>query len=114
MSGWRQLWVWLPPLIAVGVIAIESTATFSASHTSRVLRPLYEALFGAVADERWEEIHHVFRKCGHFFGYGTVCLTFLWSWLITLGKRISLATGQWRLQVEPAGDRVDGGGCEWR
>jgi VanZ family protein len=90
------LWIWLPPVIALTIIATESTNTFSAEHTSSWLRPIFERHFGPVSDARWGAMHHYFRKSGHFGGYGLVCLTFLRAWLITLAVRAALGLWAWR------------------
>jgi VanZ family protein len=88
--------VWLPVAIAVTIIACESTDTFSGAHTSGWLRPWLERIFGHINDAVWELGHHLFRKSGHFAGYGLVCLTFLRAWLITLALRSGLGLWGWR------------------
>ena len=98
-SGWGRLWAWVPVMFAAAVIATESTNTFSAEHTGRWLLPILEALLGARARACYQEINHVLRKTGHFFGYGTVCLTFLRAWLIELGMAANLGRAMWRLRA---------------
>ena len=71
---------WLPVLISVYVIVLESTPMFGADHTSGPLRRIFEALFGPVGDVRWDLIHHYIRKTGHFVGYGIIGLTWLRAW----------------------------------
>ena len=89
-SGFESLkfWIsaWLPVLIGIVVIGIESTEAFGSNHTSGPLRRLWEALFGAVSEPRWELIHHLIRKCGHFFAYGFIGLAWLRAWWMTLPK----------------------------
>ena len=75
---------WLPAMIGIAVICIESTGTFSAENTSGWLRPIFERIFGVFQDERWALFHHYARKAGHFLGYGTLGLAFLRAWLFTL------------------------------
>jgi VanZ family protein len=77
---------WLPVVIGVGVIALESTELFGSNHTSGPLRWLWETLFGAVRNSRWEVIHHTIRKSGHFFGYGAIGLAWLRAWWMTLPR----------------------------
>ena len=96
-AGWRQVWVWLPPVIAIFVIACESTNTFSAEHTSGWLRPVFERIFGHVSDQFWSVLHHTARKSGHLSGYGMVCLTYLRAWLWTLARRPALRMWAWRV-----------------
>jgi VanZ family protein len=75
---------WLPVLLGVCVIMLESTEMMGANHTSGPLRWLFEHLFGHVADARWENLHMLFRKSGHFLGYGTIGMLWLRAWWMTL------------------------------
>jgi VanZ family protein len=98
-GDWRWwLKVWLPVAIAIAIICIESTDTFSSQHTSDWLRPIVERVFGAFSDRRWESFHHYLRKTGHFVGYGTVGFTFLRAWLHTLARRGRTSLLSWRLE----------------
>ena len=83
-----KFWVsaWLPVAIGVGVIALESTELFGSNHTSGPLRWIWETIFGAVGNARWEVIHHLIRKSGHFFGYGFIGLAWLRAWWMTLPR----------------------------
>jgi VanZ family protein len=90
--------VWTPVAIAVAVIAIESTATFSSQNTSNWLRPVVQHWFGAMSDSAWEMLHHYLRKSGHFLGYGTVGFTFLRAWLYTTARRGSVSLLSWRVE----------------
>lgn len=78
--------VWLPVVLAIGVIATESTEYFGADRTSGPLRVAYQYLFGSVDDASWETIHYGIRKTGHFMGYGLVGLAWLRAWWMTLPK----------------------------
>jgi VanZ family protein len=75
---------WLPVVLGIGLIVLESTELFGSNHTSHLLRGLWEAIFGPVANARWAVIHHFIRKSGHFFGYGTIGLLWLRAWWMTL------------------------------
>ena len=98
-EGWRWwVYVWVPVLVAVGVIAVESSNTFSAQNTSGWLRPLVEHLFGPISDAAWDPIHHSIRKTGHFVGYGLVDLSFLRAWLYSLVKERPKPLLAWRLE----------------
>lgn len=77
---------WLPVVLGVAVIALESTIFFGSDNTSGPLRWIYEHLFGQVTNARWNSIHHFIRKCGHFFGYGTIGLLWLRAWWMTLPR----------------------------
>ncbi len=75
---------WLPVAAGIALIVVESTVWLGADHTSHPLRWLWEAIFGPVSLARWEIIHHLIRKCGHFFGYGFIGLAWLRAWWMTL------------------------------
>jgi VanZ family protein len=98
-DDWRWwLKVWLPVVIAVAIICVESTNTFSAQNTSSWLRPILERWFGAFQDNAWETFHHHLRKTGHFVGYGTVGFTFLRAWLHTRARGGVPTLVSWRLE----------------
>ncbi|MFZ1085195.1 MAG: VanZ family protein [Terracidiphilus sp.] len=82
----RKFWIsaWLPVVFAIAVILLESTEFCGADHTSHPLRWLWELLFGPVGNAQWEQIHHLIRKCGHFFGYGFIGVAWLRAWWMTL------------------------------
>jgi len=76
------------------VIVRESTASFGGDHTARILRPIWETLFGAVTNQEWDQIHHYIRKTGHFLGYGVQGLAWLRAWVRTWQPRF--AWDAWR------------------
>jgi VanZ family protein len=80
------MYVWLPVLLGICVIAIESSQRFGTNYTSGPIRRVVEALFGHIADARWESVHHYIRKCGHFLGYGLIGLAWLRAWWLTLPR----------------------------
>lgn len=80
------LGVWFPVALGVAVIALESTVMMGADHTSGPLRWLFQSIFGPVQDDRWDLIHHIVRKSGHFIGYGLLGLTWLRAWWFTLPR----------------------------
>jgi VanZ family protein len=81
-----RFWIsaWLPVVIGISVILVESTEMMGAEYTSGPLRKLFEAIFGAVGDSSWELLHHYIRKSGHFIGYGLIGLAWLRAWWMTL------------------------------
>jgi VanZ family protein len=78
--------VWLPVVLGVAVIMLESTEFMGADHTSGPLRWLWQAIFGHVSNARWEIIHHLIRKSGHFIAYGLIGLAWLRAWWMTLPR----------------------------
>ena len=79
-------WVsaWLPVVLGILMIMVESTEWLGADHTTGPLRLLYQAIFGQVSNGQWEIIHHYIRKSGHFIGYGLIGLAWLRAWWMTL------------------------------
>lgn len=75
---------WLPVLLGICAILLESTEFMGADHTSGPLRWLFQAIFGPVSNARWPVIHALIRKSGHFFGYGLIGLFWLRAWWMSL------------------------------
>jgi VanZ family protein len=83
---WFWIGAWLPVLIGIAIIATESQEFMGADHTAGPLRLAFQLIFGPVSDARWDMIHHLIRKSGHFVGYGLVGLTWLRAWWLTLPR----------------------------
>jgi VanZ family protein len=81
-----RFWVsaWLPVLLGILMIVVESTEWMGADYTSGPLRMIWQAIFGHVTEPQWQIIHHYIRKSGHFFGYGFIGLAWLRAWWMTL------------------------------
>jgi VanZ family protein len=77
---------WIPVAAGIGIIVLESTEMMGSDHTSHPLRWLWETLFGPVGEARWEVVHHLVRKSGHFFGYGALGVAWLRAWWMTLPR----------------------------
>ena len=80
--------VWLPVVLGLCVIAMESTAALGSDHTTGPLRAIFQAIFWPVSDASWDIIHHVIRKSGHFIGYGLLGLAWLRAWWMTLPRSV--------------------------
>ncbi len=78
---------WIPAIIGITVIIIESTGAMSSDNTSRWLLPIWIKLFGPITPEHWAVVHHWIRKTGHFTGYGLVSLCFFEGWRTTLSAK---------------------------
>jgi VanZ family protein len=87
-NKWRSLrpWInaWGPVALGIVIIALETQEFMGSNYTNGPFRHLYEALFGNVSNRRWEVIHHLIRKGGHFGGYGLIGLAWLRAWWKTL------------------------------
>jgi VanZ family protein len=81
-------WVrtWLPVVVGILMIMVESTEWMGADNTTGPLRTFFQAIFGHVTDAQWDTIHHIIRKSGHFVGYGLIGLAWLRAWWMTLPK----------------------------
>ena len=67
---------WVPAILMVGVIAVESTELFSGHHTGHMLAQLL-ALFSIHLPARVIHLlNAILRKCGHVTGYGFLCFLF--------------------------------------
>ena len=64
-SSHAQIWkAWLPAIIWLGVITLESTDFGGSENTSRILYPLLHFLL-KLDPVRFEIWHHYIRKTGH-------------------------------------------------
>jgi VanZ family protein len=86
--------VWLPSILWLAVIMLESTDLASAQHTSRVLYPVFHFLFG-VDSVRFAIYHAVMRKIGHFVGYFTLSVLLFRSWRATFPRLSTRWCLQW-------------------
>ena len=85
-NSWFWISAWLPVILGICAILVESTEFMGAEHTSGPFRHFFEAIFGRVGDDRWDMIHHHIRKSGHFLGYGAIGLAWLRAWWMTLSR----------------------------
>ncbi len=65
----RRLWRYVPVVLWMGFIFYASTSEFSASNTSRIIRPLLVWLFPNISEERIALAHFFTRKAAHFTEY---------------------------------------------
>lgn len=80
----KKIWQsWVPALVWLTLIAIESTNWLSSSNTSHFLYPIFHFLTG-VDPARFEIWNEYSRKAGHFVGY------FVLSWLLFGAWRATL------------------------
>lgn len=72
--GESRLWRYGPVALWVGLIFFASTSGFSASNTSRVIRPLLLWLFPDITEPALASAHFFVRKAAHFVEYGVLAL----------------------------------------
>ena len=83
---------WIPVLLCILAIALESTVMFGADHTSGPLQALLEfVLQRHFTQPQWWRLHMEIRKGGHFLGYGIMSL----AWFRAFWKT-------WRVTDDPA------------
>ena len=89
---WKQ---WIPALIWIGVICVESTDLMSAANTGSILFAIVARVLGHVDLATLLEWNHVLRKVGHVVGYAIL------SWLLFRAWRATLPSPSGRLWAWP-------------
>jgi len=83
---------WIPVLVCILVIAMESTVYFGADHTTGPLQRFFEFLFQRhFTQPEWWRLHLIIRKCGHFTGYGILSIAWFRAFWMTLPLSIDLS-----------------------
>src|SRR5215207_80657 len=74
-QGWRRrLWRYGPPVAWACFVLFASSASFSASNTSRIIRPLLLWLFPDISEASLASVHFLVRKAAHFSEYAVLAL----------------------------------------
>lgn len=74
------LWIWLPTILWIVLIAIESTKYLSGANTGSWLKALFGQLHAPISEGGLEQLNFLARKTGHFCGYGILSGLFFHSW----------------------------------
>jgi len=103
-AAWAvYLFRWMPLVMMLGVLYMESTAMMGADRTSGHLHSWMHAMTGSSSglDRHWPMIHHLIRKTGHFLGYGVLSLAWLRGMLLSLRQCGGWTkwNGAWRIQT---------------
>ncbi|HYE16059.1 MAG TPA: VanZ family protein [Pyrinomonadaceae bacterium] len=69
-----RLWRYGPVVVWAGLIFLASTGNFSASNTSRFIRPLLLWLFPDITEATLLLVHFYVRKAAHFTEYAVLAL----------------------------------------
>jgi VanZ family protein len=69
-----RLWRYGPVLAWAAFVLFASSANFSASNTSRIIRPLLLWLFPGIAEASIQQVHSFVRKTAHFTEYAILAL----------------------------------------
>lgn len=74
-GAWRgRLWRYGPVVAWACFVLFASSASFSASNTSRVIRPLLVWLFPGITEATLVGVHFLVRKTAHFTEYAVLAL----------------------------------------
>jgi len=90
----RIIKVWLPSVIWLAIITLESTNIGSSEHTARFLYPIFAFLFG-LDPARFAIWHAMMRKAGHFVGYFILSVLLFRSWRATFPRLSTRWCLQW-------------------
>ena len=82
---------WLPLLIWLGIIFVDSTDLMSAEHTSRFIVPFLRWLNPDISQETLGSIHSIVRKCAHLGEYAVLALLLLRAAILMTNLKRSLA-----------------------
>ena len=70
----RRLWRYGPLVAWACFVLFASSASFSASNTSRIIRPLLLWLFPDISEASLASVHFLVRKAAHFSEYAVLAL----------------------------------------
>ena len=70
----RRLWRYGPLVAWACFVLFASSSSFSASNTSRIIRPLLLWLFPDISEESLAYVHFLVRKAAHFSEYALLAL----------------------------------------
>jgi VanZ family protein len=70
----RRLWRYGPLVAWACFVLFASSASFSASNTSRIIRPLLLWLFPDISEASLASVHFLVRKTAHFSEYAVLAL----------------------------------------
>src|SRR5215216_1778225 len=70
----RRLWRYGPLVAWACFVLFASSASFSASNTSRIIRPLLLWLFPDISEASLVYVHFLVRKAAHFTEYAVLAL----------------------------------------
>ena len=79
----RFVRAWVPVVVWLMVIALESTPFMGADHTSGPLQRFFELFHGPFTSREWWHWHMAIRKTGHVVGYGILSILFFRAFWMT-------------------------------
>jgi VanZ family protein len=91
--------VWIPVLIGLGVICVESTRFMGGNTTQKMIADVWQAVVGRGESAYIGPVNHYLRKVGHVTGYGTLSLLFRRAWYVTIRAYMAIASHELRIAV---------------
>ncbi len=92
---------WIPALLWLAVIALESTKIASSANTSKLLLFLLVHFNSRYIATHFVLLHALLRKLGHCFGYGMLSFFMLRAWWTTVMlPRRAMHAAPWRAMVQ--------------
>ncbi len=88
-----RAWRYGPVVLWAGFVLLASSASFSASNTSRIIRPLLLWLFPGIDEASIAHVHFLVRKAAHFTEYALLAL--LAARAFATSARAALARRWW-------------------
>lgn len=88
-----RLWRYGPLVAWTCLILFASSSTFSASNTSRIIRPLLLWLFPNITEAKLDEVHFLVRKASHLTEYAVLAV--LAARALRTSSRRALAKRWW-------------------
>ena len=98
-----QVSLYLPLMMGLAVIGLESTRTMGASHTAQWLLSIVNFFHPQSYNDTFEEFNQALRKSGHFLGYGTLGVIAARIWFAWMRGRVSARWSQVRFHAALSG-----------
>ncbi len=83
-----HLHAWIPALMAITVICVESTNSMGLTHTNAMLSSVVR--WTGHQPTEVDPFNRLLRKLGHFTGYGLLGVCFARGWLMLVSRRAGL------------------------
>ncbi|MBS1813752.1 MAG: VanZ family protein [Acidobacteria bacterium] len=98
-----QLSLYLPLMMGLAVIGLESTRTMGASHTGEWLTSVVNLFHPQAYNEALSQFNQVLRKCGHFLGYGMLGVIAARVWFAWMRRHKTARWSQVRFHAALSG-----------
>ena len=93
ISASRVRKAWVPVVLSIMFVCFTSTTLMSGYHTQIALTDVWKAVLGPWHLGEIGSANLIFRKVGHFIGYGLIGLLFRRGWYTTIRSRVLAMSG---------------------